>query len=534
MDQSTTEASLLPSRLGWGSVFACLFSLVLVLQYLSGAYGSEFAGYPDEPAHYVSAVMVHDYLLSGNISQPLAFADNFAKHYPKVAIGHWPPLLYAVQGAWMVVFSDSRTSILYELALTTTIAGLLLFFVVARHFGYGAAVFSSIMLVCLPIIQTHSDEEMAESLLLVTTFAAAIAFYRYLEHKTWQSSFLFGFLCSLAILTKGNGWALMLIPPIAIALTRDFAVLRLLSFWIPVPLVGALCLPWQILTLDMAKRGWTGGQTPNFKYTFEALGQFARLLPSLVGWAVIALATWGIIVCIVIPIRTKRVQALYAVMFGLLVSIWVFHSVVPAGVEKRKLINALPALGVFAVAGAQWLACRMWKLSSKLTTRFSSRVIACSVALLFAVGIFTVPQEQYYGFTEASHFIEDRPDLINGTILVSSERDGEGLLISELLMNDKRREHTVLRASKLLSQSDWNGNVEREFVHNAREIMNVIKRERVRMVVLDTYPSRVHYLHNDLLVEASRLYPAVWQLKSTFGNGYIRLYEITSDSILNR
>ena len=36
-------------------------ALVLVLQWVGGAYLSEFAGYPDEGAHYITGLMMRDY-----------------------------------------------------------------------------------------------------------------------------------------------------------------------------------------------------------------------------------------------------------------------------------------------------------------------------------------------------------------------------------------------------------------------------------------------------------------------------------------
>src|ERR1700737_1922031 len=94
------------SRLTWRDalVFLTLFGIVVSLQVASGAYHSEFGGYPDEPAHYVTSLMVHDYIAQMHWFSPTQFAEDYYAHYPKVAMGHWPPLLYVVQGAWMLIF----------------------------------------------------------------------------------------------------------------------------------------------------------------------------------------------------------------------------------------------------------------------------------------------------------------------------------------------------------------------------------------------------------------------------------------------
>ena len=75
--------------------------LTAILQWRSGAYSSDLATNSDEPAHVVSGLMVHDYaarlLNLTALSLPVnlrAFAEAYYVHYPKVAIGHWPPSFY--------------------------------------------------------------------------------------------------------------------------------------------------------------------------------------------------------------------------------------------------------------------------------------------------------------------------------------------------------------------------------------------------------------------------------------------------------
>src|SRR5687768_1057590 len=73
------------------AVFALLLAEVLLLQWLGGAYASGFGGHPDEAAHYVSSLMVRDFLPQAASGHPMQFAQSYYLHYPKVAIGNWPP-----------------------------------------------------------------------------------------------------------------------------------------------------------------------------------------------------------------------------------------------------------------------------------------------------------------------------------------------------------------------------------------------------------------------------------------------------------
>src|SRR5947209_3781016 len=74
--------------------FTLLLGLTIALQALGGAWKAEFSGYPDEPAHFVTGLMIRDYIASGFPGSPVKFAENYYLHYPKVAFGMWGPLLH--------------------------------------------------------------------------------------------------------------------------------------------------------------------------------------------------------------------------------------------------------------------------------------------------------------------------------------------------------------------------------------------------------------------------------------------------------
>ncbi len=67
-------------------VFLLFFGVEVGLQWISGAYSSEFDD-PDEPAHYVTGLMIRDYVAARAPAPPLAYAENYYLHYPKVSFG---------------------------------------------------------------------------------------------------------------------------------------------------------------------------------------------------------------------------------------------------------------------------------------------------------------------------------------------------------------------------------------------------------------------------------------------------------------
>ena len=54
--------------------FAVLLGLVVALQMAGGAYASGFGGYPDEPAHVVTSLMVRDFIAGLDFRHPLLLA----------------------------------------------------------------------------------------------------------------------------------------------------------------------------------------------------------------------------------------------------------------------------------------------------------------------------------------------------------------------------------------------------------------------------------------------------------------------------
>jgi hypothetical protein len=114
----------------------CLYFLATAcLQRTSGAFQSDFSAYPDEPAHYVTGLMVRDYLAGLFPAAPMRYAENYYIHYPQVAFGHWPPVFYIVQAMWTLCFGVSRSSLLLLMAALTSFAALLLYKAARLEFG---------------------------------------------------------------------------------------------------------------------------------------------------------------------------------------------------------------------------------------------------------------------------------------------------------------------------------------------------------------------------------------------------------------
>ena len=253
------------------------------LQWRGNAYAAEFGDNSDEAPHYVTGLMVRDYIAQGLSVPPMQFARNYYVHYPKVALGHWPPFYYVVQAAWTLLFTPQRPSLMLLMAtLTGLLAALLceaLRGKVMPIFQYGAA----ILLITLPVIQRFSRIIMAEILVGVLVFLAVIAYQKYLESERWQSACLFGICFALAMLTKGTGVQLAALP-LAIVFRGQWHLLRRFSFWLPFVIVAVVAGPWYAFVPGaqhegVARFGGVGFDTPRLWGTLAAW--FQMLGPAL-------------------------------------------------------------------------------------------------------------------------------------------------------------------------------------------------------------------------------------------------------------
>src|SRR5581483_2142782 len=232
-----------------------LFGVVVLLQTAGGAYQSEFGSHPDEAAHVVTGLMVYDYLMSFPWASPMQFAETYYLHYPKVAFGHWPPVFYLIQALWMSTFGATRVSLLLLMASFCTALAVILYTVARRFFPPPLSSIAVAGLLCVPAVQQSTTAVMVDLPLAVFVFGAALAFGRYLESAhLYHDAMVFGTLASLAILTKGNGLLLVLVPGLSLLFLRRWRPLCHPSFWLPVGVVVLLCLPFYWLTFPLTDK----------------------------------------------------------------------------------------------------------------------------------------------------------------------------------------------------------------------------------------------------------------------------------------
>ena len=477
------------------TVILLLLTTGIVLQSLRGAYTSGFGADPDEPAHYVTGLLVRDYLAQGLRQHPMRFAENYYIHYPRVALGQWPPAFYAVQAAWTLPFGASRASVITLMATLSALLAALLFFATRRTYGLPIALASALLLLSLPLVQAYSGAVMTEIPLALTCFAAVLAFGKFLDTGANRNCTLFGLFAVAAIYTKGDGLALALVPPLAILITRRWSLLKRPALWGTGAAVGLITAPWYLLTLDRVSDTWVGTSGTALQYAQEAVPFYLATLFWMGGPIVGIIALGGLVATIFTPARSNIGVA----AAGLLAGALAIHGLIPSSTSERHMVVAAPALMLFFATGLHLLlAC-----IPRLPDRAATAGIAVSVLLLTAFYISATPRKEWNGFDQAAKKITSEESLASRAILVSSESVVDGILIAEAAMHDARPGQIMLRADRILSRSDWLGQNYILFYDDTESILRVLDAVPVALAVVDTsVPENDLRPHHKLLRDA--------------------------------
>ena len=467
-------------------VFVGMFGIIAVYQFTSKAYKSEFGAHPDEAAHVVTGLMVHDYISNISKTAPMAFAEDYYLHYPKVALGHWPPVFYIVQAAWTTLLGSNHVSLLVLMAFTCCILCTMIFWISQKEFDTPSAASAAVVFAILPTVGMLTSSIMTELLSGLLSFSATIAFARYLATggKSNRWSLAFALLASLAILTKGTGLLLVLVPPLSLLFSRRLDVFRRPSLWLSAVCVAILCAPFYLFTLKMQQNGM---KHESFEPAFVAVAArfYGIGLIQVATVAAFIMAMIGVINRVILPFwRHSSIPPISASMVALLVSTLGFHVLVPCGLELRHLLPALPPLMFFMAAGLYCTRQSIDTISKNEHSQLSA--MALSAFIISMVAVETVPyQKDWRGFREVVRYLAGDP--MNLVTMISSDPRGEGMMIAEMALDDvDRPSRYIFRASKLLASSRWSGQDYQSFFKSPAEISNYLQSCSVDVLVFDT------------------------------------------------
>ena len=478
-----------------------LLAVAIGLQMRSGAYLAEFGGHPDEAAHYVTGLMVRDYIASGLPGNPIRFAEQYYDHYPKVALGNWPPGFYAIQAAWTLMLPASRTSIMTLMAVLTWVTALVVFGALMREFDWRAALFGSLLFESFGLIQQYGSMVMTEIPVALFSTMAMLAFGSWMDHQRARDSIVFGLLASMAILTKGSGFAVALVPPLAILVSGRFHLLTRANLYYAAAIVLVLAGPWTWIFREVSRVGWEQ-RNPTLDYTMRGLPYFSE---GVLRSGSVIMAIFGLIgtVWAIAGARRRELSGVWVSAPALIVGVVLFHSIVPASFGYRHLTQALPSWAMLIVAGtvgiSRWLG-------------IQRPALAPLVAVVALAGLLhtasSLPRSYGKGFGRVVDEVMTRPEHAGARFLIASDATGEGMFIAESAMRERQRWHVIRRASKVLSAQAWHGGDYTTKVNDVQQVITLVRKEGVRFVVFDqSNPAALQAPHMRVLRAATESSP---------------------------
>jgi GT2 family glycosyltransferase len=441
-------------------VVAAIGLTLLAVQISGRAFQSEFASYPDEAAHFVTGLMIHDYLITFP-RDPIAWAGQYYLHYPKVAIGHWPPGYHALEAFWWLIFGPSRFTAML-LQWTIGVAAMSMLYRLVRPFlALPVTIAIVALMIATPVFQDSLEQTMADLLCLLCAVLVMHGTVRLVHRQDGTAFFLIVLGLLAAAMTKGT--AAFLVPAPAIALLASGRPIRIPIHWLLIG--GALVLAaasWYFAVGGVA--AWGGIST--------VVPWPGRLIGHLAGWGFLAVAALGLGRSSLALAAGAMIASMLAVSF-----------VVRAAGEERHWIIVLPAMLVLAGLGF---------------ARFRSPWIK---SLLLAAGLALFPyswqRQPHTGFSALLARLK-RPS----RMLVSSAGIGEGPWVAVTSLGERRPGSFVTRATKVLVEEGWNGEGYHLLTPSCDSILRRLDELALDIVILDTPPVQQPPPHHQLLREA--------------------------------
>jgi hypothetical protein len=425
------------------AMFVAAFAYAVLLQWHGDAYAAGWSADPDEAGHYVTGLMVRDYITSGFPEPPMAYAADYYEHYARVTLGHWPPVFYVVQAAWTLVFGVSTTSLLTLMAVLTAALTALTFWMIARVRPVWIASCCAMLLWASPLTVQLNRMLMSDQLVAIWVLCALLCYERYLDEPGWRAACAFGMLASAAIMTKGTGIVLAPVPLLAAILAQRVELLRRPDFWLPACLVVALCGPWYALAPGaMHERAFP--QRSLSLYPDRVPGTYEHIA-DFFGMIVTTLVLMSFAVLFV-RFRQNRMsnRAVAGIVF--VVSVLFFRAAHVAW-GFRHLLMLYPIVCYCAAVGAEWLH---WRL---LEGRRSGAVLLAGVLLATAAAAsLRIPPKARTGIPEAAQQLLASGRVgANERILVVAHPHLEGIFVAAIAELDRRPGRYVARGWRQLT-----------------------------------------------------------------------------------
>jgi 4-amino-4-deoxy-L-arabinose transferase-like glycosyltransferase len=476
----------------------------------------------DEGSHFLNGYLIWSYLTEAFGQNPMTYATDFYIHYPKISIGHWPPLYYVFLAIFFFFVPHAPFPFLIVNLVVGALPVLLVARVVRRAAGWPWAMLAGVAYVLMPLTLNNTTRLMLDQALAGLCLLAALAWSAYAKQPSLWKGMAYAAAAAAAILVKGNGWVLAVFPVFHLALTGRWRVLLNWRTYAAGAAALSVVGAWTVVTYKISSDG--------FNYAW-GLDYFLLAAPTFLSALYKNLGPLGSIAALVGMIGSvaakdqPQLKELGRTCLAMVLATILFHSVVPVDLDSRYLSSAMPPLAIFMALGAWMTARRMQGMAARPWA-------AIPVALtLFAIPGVLFLQERPARFDMRMDRVAAQLTAHPGgwVVVVDGHSGTEGALAAEVALRDRARQSYVVRSSQLLTQSDFMGKRYVLRVSTPEAVLGMLDEISCSAVVVAQGPGIVPHLpHSDLLLAALRHPSSPFRLAQTYAhhrqNGRTHLY----------
>jgi hypothetical protein len=464
-----------------------LVLVVLAIQMAVGAYRSERGLYSDEATHFMNGLLLRDYLYDGLGQKPLAFAREYYGHYPKIAPFMWPPFFHGMLGLFLLPGWAPAPAAIFLLALWAAWIAWRLYAMVSTFAGIAVAVATVGLFLVMPDFVTLTSAIMVDIVVAAFALEAAHWLARFFVSERPRDAAVFGVMTALGCLTKGNGVAIVLMPPIMIGLTAQYRILQRAGLYLAAAVVVVLAVPLLVFAARL-EAGIGDFGALSWDLVGYRLFLYSSYLWSQLGTMTLLFAAVGVVVAIGSGGRSAsalgRAQA--RALVAVVVATIVFHMLNPHLISiPRYLTMALaPILGLAGlgvVTACSRVRHATWRWSLELA------ILGALVASQLATQPAAAAQRPL-GYRGIVEFIQQERGIAGRRVLVVGDEKAEGALVVEAAVLALKPAPTIIRGSKLLATDDWMGRDLTMHYLSSDAVLDDLEAMHVDYLVIDSSP----------------------------------------------
>jgi 4-amino-4-deoxy-L-arabinose transferase-like glycosyltransferase len=477
--------------------YLCAVLIGILAMVLAKAYQAGFSG-ADEPAHFLNGYFIANYVSHHLGSNPLGAATDFYIHYPKISIGHWPPAYYGFLG---ILFLILPPTIPVAFAINVVVAALPAIGVAAALslLANRRAALAGVLIYALaPLALEGQAMFMVDQPLAACLVAATALWIAYMRSGGWGKVLGFALLAAIAVLIKGNGWLVGLIPVFHIALTGQWRQLLSLKLYVAAAIAAVIVVPWYMLTAKIAADGFN--YHAGVDYALKALSANLLTVVQNLTPAGALLALVGVVAEFRARKRSPERWLIVSGIVSLVLATLTLQSLIPVDIVDRYMAPALPALVVLAMLGLQRL---LERIGAAPLPRLQAIAAIALLVLMASPGFLHLaertPKADTGIDTVAQQLAAGGPPSVS---VIDGDTSAEGAFIADMAVRDSGLKSYVVRASKLMADSNFMGSSYALRFHDDTQVLAELRRLGVQHVVLVRSANHGAFPHSDQIRNA--------------------------------